>query len=73
MEKWEAKTFCPAVNQWLHTLWILRIHEIYERCIDPTSRFYRIETADNEIELHVVVVIFILDLSVITVLASFGK
>ncbi len=73
MGKWEANTFCSAVNQWLHTFRILRIHEIYERCIDPTSCFYRIETADDEIELHVVVVVFVLNFSMITFPVSFGE
>lgn len=63
----KKKTFSSAVNQWFQTLGFLRIYEIYEHSIDPTSCFYRIESADDDIELHVVLVIFVLNLSIKTV------
>lgn len=73
MGKWGRKTFCPAVDQWFQTLWILRVDEIYERRIDPTSCFHRVETADDEIELQVVFVTFVLNLSIITAPVSFRE
>ena len=54
-------TFGTAVNQWFQAFRIFRVDEVHESRIHPAPRFDRIKAANNKIELHVVIVIFILD------------
>lgn len=56
-------TFCAAVNERFQTLWVLRINQVYERRVDPPTRLHRVEATNHEIELHVIVVVFVLNLS----------
>lgn len=56
-------TFSSTVDQRLETLWVLWIHHSDQRCIDPATSFDTIQAADDNLELHVVVFIFILNLA----------
>lgn len=58
------RTFSTTVNERLQTLRVLRVDEVHKRGVHPSPRLNRIETADDEVELHVEVVVFVLDLSV---------
>ena len=60
------KTFSSSVNHGLEAFWILWVNEVDKSCVYPAPSFYGIKTADNEVELHIVVVIFILNLPEIT-------
>lgn len=62
----ESLTFSSTVYQRLQALRVLRIHEIHERRVDPSSRLNRVQAADDKVELHVVIVVFVLDLSIET-------
>ena len=57
----EVHTFRTTINQWLQTFGILGIEHANERRIDPSSSFDAVKTADNDLELHVVIFILILD------------
>ena len=57
------RTFSATVNQWFETLWILRVDEIDECGVDPSTGFNRVQTADDNVELHVIVVILVLNLA----------
>lgn len=63
---WDMRTFCTTINQRLETLWILWIYQVYESRINPSSSFHRIETANDQVKLHVVIVILVLDLSIVS-------
>ena len=59
-------TFCAAINKRLEALRVLRVYKVHKRGIYPATGLNRIQSADHEVELHVIVVILILNLSVIT-------
>lgn len=56
-------TFSSTVDQRLETLWVLRIHHSDQRCVDPATSFDAIQATDDNLELHVVVFVFILNLA----------
>ena len=60
-------TLGTTVNQWLKTLRVLWIHHVHKCRVDPPTSFYGIETADDEVELHVVVIVLVLDFAVVPV------
>ncbi len=43
------RTFCPAVDEWFQAIWIVLVDHVDEGRIDPTSRFDRVQAADNDI------------------------
>lgn len=56
-------TFSSTINQRLETLWVLGIHHSDQRCVDPATSFNAVQSTDDDLELHVIVFIFILDLA----------
>ena len=58
-------TFCSTVDQRFKTLWVLHVHHIHQGSVDPATRFDTVETADYHLELHVVFLILILNLSIV--------
>ena len=59
------RTLRTAIDQGLERLLVVRVHHVHERGIDPPSRGYGVETGNDEVELHVKVLIVILDLVVV--------
>lgn len=62
----DRPTFSASIDQGLQALWHLWIDHVDKRRVDPPSGFYRIEPANDDIELHVIVFAFVLDLSVVS-------
>ena len=58
-----VRTLRPAVDERLHALWVVLVDELHELCIDPPPRLDAVEPADDEVELHVVLVVLVLDLA----------
>ena len=58
----EELTFCAAVYERFQALRILLIYHVNKCGIDPPPCFNRVKTADDEVELHVVCLILVLDL-----------
>lgn len=58
-------TFSAAIDQRLETFWDLWVDEVDESGAHPPASVDRVQSADDEIELHVVVVIFILNLAMV--------
>jgi hypothetical protein len=56
-------TFCSPVNERLQTLRILRINHPDKSGIDPPSGLDTIQTTDDDLELHVVILVFVLNLA----------
>lgn len=64
---WTAgNTFSSAIDQWFQALWVLWIYQIDQSRVDPSTCFDGIQAANDEVELHIVVIIFILDLSIVS-------
>jgi hypothetical protein len=57
-------TLRTTINQWLQGLEVILIHHSHERSIDPSTSFHTVEPADHHLELHVVILILVLDLAV---------
>lgn len=53
-------TFCPTVDQWLERVLIFHIYHIYESRIDPSSCFDAVKTANNELKLHIEILVELL-------------
>lgn len=57
------RTLGSAIDEWLQTFWVFGINEVDERGIDPATSFDRVETTYNKIELHVIVIVLVLNFS----------
>ena len=57
-------TLCATVNKRLQALRVLGINQVHQCCVHPSTRFYGVEATNDEIELHVEVVVLVLDLPV---------
>jgi hypothetical protein len=55
-------TLSATVDQGFQALWVLRVDKVDERGVHPSPRLDRVEPANDEVELHVVIVAFVLDL-----------
>ena len=64
-------TFCAAIDERLKALLIFRVHHVDECGIHPSSGFNRVETADDNVELHVVFFTLVLDSAVVSMPDSF--
>lgn len=58
-------TFRASVDQRLQALRVLLVHQPDQGRAHPPPRVDRIESADDHVELHVVVVVLVLDLAVV--------
>lgn len=54
-----------AVDERLEAVGVVAVDEVDEGGADPPARVDRVEAADDEVELHVVVVVLVLDLAVV--------
>ena len=61
------RTFRAAVDERFQALRIFWVDEVYECCVDPSPCFYRVQATNYEVELHVVVIILVLDFAVVPV------
>lgn len=59
-------TFRSTINQWLETLRHLWVDQIHQRSAHPPSGVNRIQATDDEVELHVIIVVLVLNLAVIS-------
>lgn len=56
-------TFGSTVNKRLQRLAVVAIHHAYQCGVDPSPGLYRVKTTDDDIELHVVRLVLVLDLA----------
>jgi hypothetical protein len=59
-------TLCPTVNEGLQTVWVIFIHHSNKRGVDPPSCFNGIKTTDDDLKLHVVLFILVLNLAMVS-------
>ena len=59
-------TFRSTVNEWLQTLGVFWVYHVDEGRVNPSPRLNRVKTTDDEVELHVVVLVLVLDLAKVT-------
>lgn len=57
--------FGATVDQRLEGLWVLHVHHVDERGVDPATRLDAVQAADDQLELHVVLLVLVLDLAVV--------
>lgn len=60
-------TFSTAINQGFVRFGVLGVCQIDKSSIDPASGFDGVQAADNQVEGHVVIIVFVLNLAVIAV------
>ena len=60
-----SEPFSAAVDQGLQRVGVFIIHHADQCSVYPSPRFDAVETADNDVELEVVVLIFVLDLAAV--------
>lgn len=58
-----AHTFSSAVNKWFQTVGIFHINHRDQCSVDPAPGFNAVQTTYDDFKLHIVVFIFVLDLS----------
>jgi len=56
-------TFSAAIHKRLQTSLVIHIHHAHKCRIDPPPGFDTVESTDDNVELHVVVLILVLDLA----------
>jgi len=67
------RTFSAPIDKRLEGLRVLRVNHVNECRIDPPASFNGVQPANDEIKLHVVVLIFVLNLAKVSERAqSFG-
>lgn len=59
----QVGTFSSTINKWLQARRVIFIDHRDQRGIDPASSFDAVQSTDDNIKLHVVVFIFVLDLA----------
>lgn len=59
----QRHTFGAAVNEGLKALRVVGVHEIDEGSVDPSPRFHRVKSTDDEVELQVIVIVLVLYLA----------
>lgn len=62
----ETRTFRPTIYQWFQTFRFFGVDEVDEGSVHPSTRFDGVQTAYDEVELHVIVIVLILDLAEIS-------
>jgi hypothetical protein len=67
MHRTGPQTFCASIDQGFDTFWIFRVNHVHKSRVDPPPGFYRVETADHQTELHIVVITLVLNLAVVSV------
>lgn len=60
-----SETFGAAVDQGLQAVEVVPIHHADQRSVDPSSCFNTVEPADNKVELHVVILVLVLNLAAV--------
>lgn len=56
-------TFGSTIDEWLQRLAIVLIHHVNQCGVDPSTRLYGVKTTDDDIELHIVRLVLLLDLA----------
>ena len=56
-------TFSTTIDQWLQALGILHVNHADKSRINPSSGLDAVETADDNLELHIVILVFVLNLA----------
>lgn len=56
------RTLCATVYERFQALWIFWVNHPHSQRIDPPTSFNAVQAANNDFELHVVFLIFVLDL-----------
>jgi len=56
-------TFSTAINKWLQAFDVVIVYHSDQRRVYPSSGLNTVKSTDNNVELHVIVLIFILDLA----------
>jgi hypothetical protein len=59
--------FGPTVDQWFHRIRILWVHHLNKRRVYPSSCFYTVEAADDQLKLRVVGFVVVLNFSMVPV------
>lgn len=59
----ERHTFRSAINQWLQALWVFWIDHSNQCRVDPSASFNTVKPTHNHFELHVIILILVLNLS----------
>lgn len=60
-------TLRTTVNERFETLWNVRVDEIDERRAHPPSSIHRVESTDDNVELHVIVVVLVLNFAIVSI------
>lgn len=58
--------FSTTINQGFPAVRVFFVHHVHQFGIDPSPSFHRIQTTHNDLELFVIVVIFVLNLPKVT-------
>ena len=67
LRKRRERTFSPAIDQRFEGFLIFWINKVDQSRVDPSASFDRAQATNDEVELHVVFVVFVFNLAVITV------
>jgi hypothetical protein len=60
-----SHTFSASIDQRLQAFRVFHIHQIYQSRVDPSPSFDAVQTANNNIELHVEVIVLVLNLAIV--------
>jgi hypothetical protein len=60
---WSRNTFSSAVNQRLQTLGVFHVNHSDQGGVNPAASLDAVKAANDDLELHIVVLILILDLA----------
>ena len=60
-----SPTFRAAIHERLHAPDILHIHHTAQLVVDPPARLDAVKPAHNNVELHVIIIVLVLDLAAI--------
>jgi hypothetical protein len=61
-------TFGATVDEGLEAFRNFRVNKIDESSIDPATRLHRVQSADYEVKLHIIIVAFVLDFAMVSVI-----
>lgn len=62
-----SETFGTTIDQWLQAVDIVLVYHSHQSSIDPSSRFDAVQTANDDVELEVVVLVLVLNLAAVRV------
>jgi len=59
----ETRTLSATINERLQASLIIHVHHAHKSRINPPPSFYAVKATDDNVELHVVVLVLVLDLA----------